>query len=161
MALFVSLFYVIMYEISVLREGPRDDTLKWRKKWRALMCLERIAAAANCNGRMANATASVANVTWRKQPRMYEIANHWQSTNCQMTVPGEDSCFSGQGHWTKLTFCECFKPFTSVCDIVITCLLYMQFWFACARFHVCHDNYCWLCYRVMRSWYWLLCRPNS
>jgi len=32
MALFVSLFYVRMYEIPVLREGPRDDTLKWRKK---------------------------------------------------------------------------------------------------------------------------------
>ena len=55
MALFVSLFYVRMYEMPVLREGPRDDTLKWRNKWRAL----------EAEGWLTLRTASVANVTWR------------------------------------------------------------------------------------------------
>jgi len=173
MALFVSLFSVRMYEIPVLREGQRDDTLRWRKKWRALMCLERIAVSVNCNGRMADATAYVANVTWRdanNRKCMRSRTNDSPRTaKWQLLVRTVAPAVSDLSELIM-------SVASALClsSIVVETLTQIRHRFLLLPIYCACSCFCMLlfvllvatkmllCYRVMftRPWYWLLCRPN-
>ena len=164
MALFVSLFYVRMYEIPVLREGPRDNTLKWRKKWRAL----------EAEWWLTLRTASVANVTWRN-------ANNHECTRSR-TI---DSLRTAKWQLLVTTVIPAVRDLSelimsvasALClrSIVVETLTQIRHRFSLLPIYCACSCFCillfvllvatrmFLCHRVMftRSWYWLLCRPNS